>query len=254
MKLLLEALLSFNHWDEVCPAIAEMVDDLNQVSAPFTPTPMDLLDLLLCPRDEAGHFRHPCSRGECTQSCGWSGYFGDRLSVEDKKNKKGKHHIVKFQAYAPRGTHSMHKSGAEEEDGDFIDALKATRSVLQNQHARPSEFLDLFKDTLSDYQHHFTIAVHQAAMQKQLDELFADQTQGVRADMDFSENYTIMHQIEAQHEHWGHEQVTLFIVITHHHKRTGNTEQPFKVVPTTTLRAFAPATGVAKMPSFVSWT
>ena len=34
-------------------------------------------------------------------------------------------------------------------------------------------------------------------------------------DMDFSENYDIVHKVEIQSEHWSHQQVTLFIVITH---------------------------------------
>jgi hypothetical protein len=33
-------------------------------------------------------------------------------------------------------------------------------------------------------------------------------------DMDFAENYEIVHKIEIQSEHWKHQQVTLFIVIT----------------------------------------
>ena len=34
-------------------------------------------------------------------------------------------------------------------------------------------------------------------------------------DMDFAENYEIVHKIEIQSEHWKHQQVTLYIVITH---------------------------------------
>ena len=34
-------------------------------------------------------------------------------------------------------------------------------------------------------------------------------------DMDFSENYEIVHRLEIQSEHWAHEQVTLHICIAH---------------------------------------
>ena len=34
-------------------------------------------------------------------------------------------------------------------------------------------------------------------------------------DMDFAENYEIVHKVEIQSEHWSHQQVTLYIVITH---------------------------------------
>ena len=34
-------------------------------------------------------------------------------------------------------------------------------------------------------------------------------------DMNFSENYEIVHRVEIQSEHWAHEQVTLHICIAH---------------------------------------
>ena len=36
----------------------------------------------------------------------------------------------------------------------------------------------------------------------------------ISVDMDFAENYEIVHKVEIQSEHWQHQQVTLFIVIT----------------------------------------
>jgi hypothetical protein len=37
----------------------------------------------------------------------------------------------------------------------------------------------------------------------------------ISVDMDFAENYEIVHRVEIQSEHWQHQQVTLYIVITH---------------------------------------
>lgn len=37
-------------------------------------------------------------------------------------------------------------------------------------------------------------------------------------DMDFAENYEIVHKVEIQSEHWQHQQVTLYIVIAHFKK------------------------------------
>ena len=34
-------------------------------------------------------------------------------------------------------------------------------------------------------------------------------------DMDFAENYEVLHRVEIQSEHWNHQQVTLYIVISH---------------------------------------
>ena len=39
-------------------------------------------------------------------------------------------------------------------------------------------------------------------------------------DMDFSENYDITHKVEIQSEHWAHEQVTLYILISHFKNKT----------------------------------
>ena len=37
----------------------------------------------------------------------------------------------------------------------------------------------------------------------------------ISVDMDFAENYENVHRVEIQSEHWQHQQVTLYIVITH---------------------------------------
>ena len=34
-------------------------------------------------------------------------------------------------------------------------------------------------------------------------------------DMDFAENSDIVHKVKVQSEHWSHQQVTLYIVVTH---------------------------------------
>ena len=43
--------------------------------------------------------------------------------------------------------------------------------------------------------------------------------------MDFAENYEIVHKIEIQSEHWSHQQVTLYIVIVHFRRKTTDDEQ-----------------------------
>ena len=87
----------------------------------------------------------------------------------------------------------------------------------------PSQFLALFGSLLHEYTAHRRIAVHQTHQEQLLkDELLhfpADSTP-IIVDMDFAENYDIVHKVEVQSEHWNNQQATLFIVITHHRETT----------------------------------
>lgn len=95
---------------------------------------------------------------------------------------------------------------------------KKTRTSLQKHEKSPSYFLTLLQRCIEDFQEHFVIAVHQDNYQRTLKELMLDTKleECICMDMDFAENYEIVHKIEIQSEHWSHQQVTLYVVITHH--------------------------------------
>jgi hypothetical protein len=90
---------------------------------------------------------------------------------------------------------------------------------MSKQHLAPSEFLALFGEKLKEYTKHLFIAVnqtHQEHLLKQKFLLLPKSISPIIVDMDFAENHEIVHKVEVQSEHWGHQQVTLYIVITHH--------------------------------------
>ena len=67
---LLKALLAFQHWEESCPRIHELISDVRTAAGEFSPSETSLLDVLLCPRDEStGHFKKDCSYGQCQVMC-----------------------------------------------------------------------------------------------------------------------------------------------------------------------------------------
>jgi len=85
----------------------------------------------------------------------------------------------------------------------------------------PDQFLALFGKLLHEYAVHRRIAVHQTHQEQLLKEELLHFPVGstpIIVDMDFAENYDIMHKVEVQSEHWNNQQATLFIVITHHRK------------------------------------
>ena len=106
-------------------------------------------------------------------------------------------------------------------DTDDYGAKAKTRPALSKNSASPSAFLKVFGTSLMEFAAHMFIAVHQTheeqLLKKKLTSLiaFPEETNPVCVDMDFAENYEIVHKVEVQSEHWSHQQVTLYIVIVH---------------------------------------
>ena len=233
MKNLLRDTISWPHWNDAHPRVSEMVDDLHNLAAPFSPTPVHLLDLFLCPRDEeTGQFNMKCCQGQCPRRdndgkpdpCGWKSYFGEdaaELDISDSKQTSSRNVplIVKYHSYQTKAFDRPKKNS--EQDPDATEKVR-TRTVLQTCHKPPSHFLDVLQLSVEDYMEHFAIAVHQDKYEKAMKELILDakMEECICVDMDFAENYEIVHKIEIQSEHWSHTQVTLYIVITHHQERS----------------------------------
>ena len=71
------------------------------------------------------------------------------------------------------------------------------------------------------------IAIHQTYMEQLLKQRLRDapgfddegaeeeKEECICFDMDFAENYEVVHKVEIQADHWKHQQVTLYIVIAH---------------------------------------
>ena len=232
--------IAFPHWPDAAPRMVDLVDDLHQLSAPFSPTPVNLLELLLCPRDPTiGQFNMDCCQGRCTRKdaegrpfpCGWQRYFGDDLEVADVRSTKnnaqhGEPLSVKYHSYQ-----NQEIPRAQEQSDSEAKVQKQTRTVLQTAKKPPSLFVELLQSSVEAYMEHFAIAVHQDKYEKLRKEILLDskEEECICVDMDFAENYEIVHRIEIQSEHWSHSQVTLFIVITHHLEKD-NPEGSSKVV------------------------
>jgi hypothetical protein len=225
VKLLLSALLAYKHWDNVCPRISELIDTLKYNAVPFSPRPSDLLGIFLCSPDEDGEYSIECCRGDCDE-CGWDRHFGD-LKVENNEVPE-----VKYSQYTSR-TIEVPKKKQLDSDPDVMEKKK-TRPVLETTLADPVQFLSELKSKLDFYFWHYAMAVHQNSAEKQVKQRVVDsyEDECICLDMDFSENHEIVHKVEIQSEHWGKQQVTLYIVISHHRERTDpqNAESPWKLV------------------------
>jgi hypothetical protein len=67
MDLLFKGLMIFRVWNEVCPRVAELIEDVKAQSGAFSPSLQSLIDTLLCA--VTGFHRKSCSYGNCTD-CG----------------------------------------------------------------------------------------------------------------------------------------------------------------------------------------
>lgn len=231
MSLWLDGLLTFSKWHTCGPRIHELITHLKETAQPFAPRPVNLLEMFLCAQDEGGQFRIECCRGNCKE-CGWVRYFGgeeveikDTIPVVETDGQEikttDKPIFVKHDTYVKRMVEvAAQKNGSDE----AVYVSKKTRAGLETQTTLPSDFdIAQFKAQLLTYQLHFAIAVHQAKNAKLVHEMIrdVDQEECIGLDMDFSENYEVIHKIGIQSEHWGKKQVTLFIAITHHREKTG---------------------------------
>ena len=228
MVLTFAGLLGFRHWGKCCPPVAEIITDIRNHSSPFSPSLDSLMEVLLCARDEVtGFFRKSCCYGDC-KACGLRKVVA-QCDLDDIKDnvpaeEKCRDLFVTYQAYESR--RSVDEVVAGDDECDAVEK-KTSRPELRTQTSRPSEFLPHFISQLTEYQKHKYIAVHQTFMEQQLKAMIlkvdddkdeakaAVREECICVDMDFAENYEVWHKIELQSEHWVHNQVTLFIVITH---------------------------------------
>ena len=254
-----QGLMGFTYWHDVCPRIAELIEDVREEADPFSPSIDSLLDVLLCSRNAATDFHlKSCCYGEC-KACGWQKKMGDLTIADEEKAdvNEEKAYFVSFDAHE----NVRMDDDVIQHDGLAFEAvtIKKTRPVLIKQKVMPSVFVKMFIEHIGDYARHKYIAVHQTYMEHTLKERLkapltpsSSNTPGSRApltpsnsntpgssssppfpeneadekaavcreeciciDMDFAENYEIVHRISLQSEHWTHQQVTLFIVISH---------------------------------------
>jgi hypothetical protein len=210
-----------------------------------------LLEVLLCETGELPFFKEECCDGSCEKKCGWNFRGEDCREVDDM--------LVSWSAY------ENITGKEDEDDEYRPASSKSSYPSLCPRTTKPSEFLDLFGSMLRAYAAHYFISVHQTEQQRKLktklsslaspvlDDASESRTSSVpivspvRAsssssesssskpwdenheaiivDMDFAENYEIVHKIEIQSQHWSHQQVTLFIVIAHYRQPTTPAQQ-----------------------------
>lgn len=210
-KLRWGSLLAFAHWEEVCPPVAELLSEVRARALPFAPSVDKLLDVILCPRQEgASFFDRACCFGTCAK-CGWTRAIGDSQPQLTIAGPAGEQEpvFVRYQEYSARPP--------EHKDGDDVEAqskAKKTRPVLVRRSSDPRAYLVLFGDTLRAYLQHKFIAVVQTHQMHLLKNVLLDNS--IIVDMDFAENYEIVHKFQIQSEYFGHHQVTLFISIVHY--------------------------------------
>ena len=150
MKLIFQGFLSFNHWDEVCPEIAEIIMDVRQIAGEFSPNVDCLLQFLMCANDPNTNFhRKTCCYGSCTQ-CGWAEKVGELEPQDVITGANGEHKdvFVTFSAYEKLTV-------PDEKDGGEEAVSKATtRPTLSKQALPPSAFLPILEAAIAEYSKH----------------------------------------------------------------------------------------------------
>ena len=144
--------VTFKHWDECCPQMAELLEDVKESAAPFSASVLNLLDVVLCGRNPTTDFHQKtCSYGDC-EECGLGARLQD-VSVEDEiditrgSDIKKEAVVVHFQAYE--------KMEIKENMSDKKEDPKTySRTELQRQDVSPSVFVPLFRVALDAYQEH----------------------------------------------------------------------------------------------------
>jgi hypothetical protein len=162
---LFRGLMSFKHWDEVCPSMSELVADIKHRAAPFTPSVHTLLEVLLCPADPATTFLHKkCCYGKCSD-CGWPVRLLD-LDVEDEIQEevddtkmeldeaKRKPVFVTFKTYENISEQDDDIVVAKKDEDFEAVSQKCSRPTLLKQTLAPSSFLRIFAPALTAYQKH----------------------------------------------------------------------------------------------------
>ena len=188
--------------------------------------------------------------------CGWDDWAKKHCTVVSDfldDNAEEEAPKVKFDAYQeidagdsesdgegaeekqPRGGNQKKKSskrpkrGDDRGDEEFAPFEKSKpRATAITNYLRPSQFLALFGSKLLEFAQHKRVAVHQTFQEQLLKEKLTSRPEGetpIIVDMDFAENYEIAHKVEIQSEHWSHQQVTLYIVITHRRERLEDSDE-----------------------------
>ena len=119
----------------------------------------------------------------------------------------------------PESAGRSSRAGDDDDDADyeFDDGAAAgsvggrKRTDLRMYSAQLWEFLDHFEFTFVKYAQHHETLEKQKREHLQLDRTYRPGT--LVGDIDFAENYDIIHGREIQSQHWSHKQLTLFISI-----------------------------------------
>ena len=145
--LLFKALVAFQHWEQCCPRVSELLEDVNNTANPFSPSLQTLADVLLCPVDsETGFHQKECCYGDC-KNCGWEKTMTE-LAFTDADM------LVSFEAY--EDLRHTDKIVLESKQGDFtVGQKKSSWPCLIKQHLSPSLFLaDVFAPQFAQYIKH----------------------------------------------------------------------------------------------------
>ena len=138
--LMFQGFLQFLHWEDCCQPVAELVEDIRNAAHPFSPSILNILGLLLCPKNPSTDcYQKKCSYGACEQ-CGWARKMGDLEVVDVLQDGEddAKELFVTFKAYETVKIDTTSSSRDDEKSPPSI------RSALLPQSVPPSEFLSLF--------------------------------------------------------------------------------------------------------------
>ncbi len=121
-------------WENVCPQVFELVQDVRRHAGRLSPTVETLLELLMCDVDsDVGYFKKSCAFSEC-KTCRVHDFFNN-LTIRDGLPLPGSNDEIpveiKYGAYIKVELPSLDKE-------------ESSRSKLElgTRTATPSEFLD----------------------------------------------------------------------------------------------------------------
>jgi hypothetical protein len=115
MRLVFTALMDFDQWENVCPQVFELVQDVRRHAGRLSLTVETLLELLTCDVDsDFGYFKKSCAFSEC-KTCRVHDFFnnltirdGLSLPARDPMTKSNMEHILRLSF--PRSTRKSHRA------------------------------------------------------------------------------------------------------------------------------------------------
>jgi hypothetical protein len=162
MRLVFTALMDFDliQWENVCPQVFELVQDVRRHAGRLSLTVETLLELLMCDVDsDFGYFKKSCAFSEC-KTCRVHDFFNN-LTIRDGLPLPGSNDEIpveiKYGAYIKVELPSLDKE-------------ESSRSKLKlgTRTATPSEFLDRLSVSLAEHSEHKYIAIHQTEKRARL--------------------------------------------------------------------------------------